>query len=146
MVSTTSNVWWVSKGRGMGHVGSVGCLFLCSIVEYKCLRLIGWEWEPRGCPALSVKCMAWGFRCYYLMLDVQLLGCNLCNAFYCCFSYHSWLELHYVDKRHKMATPKKWAQEEGIPVWEAECHLDSELFLDEYPRWRADGPQHPFIL
>ena len=45
-----------------------------------------------------------------------------------------------------MAATKKWAQEEGIPVQEAECHLDSKLFLDEYPRWRADGPQCPCIL
>ena len=45
-----------------------------------------------------------------------------------------------------MATAKKWAQEEGIPVWEAECHLDSELFLDECPRWKSDGPQCPCIL
>ena len=45
-----------------------------------------------------------------------------------------------------MAATKKWAQKEGIPVWEAESHLDSKLFLDEYPRWRADGPQCPCIL
>ena len=45
-----------------------------------------------------------------------------------------------------MAAAKKWAQEEGISVWEADCHLDSELFLDEYPRWRPDSPQHPYIL
>ena len=45
-----------------------------------------------------------------------------------------------------MAAAKKWAQEEGISVWEVDCQLDSELFLNEYPRWRADGPQHPCIL
>ena len=44
-----------------------------------------------------------------------------------------------------MAAAKKWAQE-GISIWEVECHLDSELFLNEYPRWTADGPQHPWIL
>ena len=60
------------------------------------------------------------------MLDVQLLGCNLCNVFCCCFSYHALLELHYADKWHKMAATKKQAQEEGIPVWEAEHHLDSQ--------------------
>ena len=41
---------------------------------------------------------------------------------------------------------KKWAQEEGILVWEEECHLDVDLFLDEYPWWEASGPQCPFIL
>ena len=45
-----------------------------------------------------------------------------------------------------MAAAKKRAQEEGISVWEAECHLDSKFFLDEYPRWRADSPQCPGIL
>ena len=80
------------------------------------------------------------------MLDVQLLGCNLCNTLCCCFSYHTLLELHYVDKWHRMAATKKRAQEEGIPVQEAECCLDSKLFLDEYPRWSADGPQHSGIL
>ena len=68
------------------------------------------------------------------------------NVFHCCFSYHALLELHYTDKWHKMVTVKKWAQEEGISLWEAECCLDSDLFLDEYPQWRADGPQHPYIL
>ena len=68
------------------------------------------------------------------------LGCNLCNAFCCCFSYHALLEMHYINKWHKMAATKKWAQEEAISVQEAECLLDSKLFLDEYPRWKADGP------
>ena len=45
-----------------------------------------------------------------------------------------------------MAAAKKWAQEEGISMREAEQYLDSENFLDEYPRWRADGPQRPCIL
>ena len=45
-----------------------------------------------------------------------------------------------------MAAAQKLAQEEGIPVEEAECHLDSKLFLDEYPRWKADSPQCPCIL
>ena len=45
-----------------------------------------------------------------------------------------------------MAATKRQAQEEGISVWEVDHSLDSELFLDEYPRWRADGPQCPYIL
>ena len=45
-----------------------------------------------------------------------------------------------------MASAKKQAQKEGISVQEVECHLDSKLFLDEYPRWRADSPQCPCIL
>ena len=56
------------------------------------------------------------------------------------------LDLHYIDKWNKTAAAKKQAQEEGIPVQKEECHLDSKLCLDEYPRWRADGPQCPCIL
>ena len=47
---------------------------------------------------------------------------------------------------HKLVTAKRRAQEEGISVQEAEHHLDSDLFLDEYPWWRTDGPQCPCIL
>ena len=59
---------------------------------------------------------------------------------------HALLELNHVNKWHRMAATKKWAQEEGISMWEAGQCLDSELFLNEYPRWRADGPQCPCIL
>ena len=45
-----------------------------------------------------------------------------------------------------MVATKKQAQEEGISVLEADSCLHSELFLNEYPRWRADGPQCPYIL
>ena len=31
-------------------------------------------------------------------------------------------------------------------MWEAEHHLDMDLFLDKYPQWEAGGPQCPFIL
>ena len=62
---------------------------------------------------------------------------------FCCLSYHGLLELHYTDKWHKSVAAKELAQEVGIPVWEAECCLDTDLFLDEYPQWGADSPQHP---
>ena len=47
---------------------------------------------------------------------------------------------------HKSVAAKELAWEEGIPVWELEQCLDAYLFLDEYPWWRADSPQCPFIL
>ena len=82
----------------------------------------------------------------YLVLDVKLLSCSVCNAFCCWFSYHTLLELHYEDKWHKTIAAKKQAQDEEISVWEAEYHLDTDLFSDEYPQWEAGGPQCPFIL
>ena len=70
----------------------------------------------------------------------------MCNAFCCCFSYHTLLELHYEDKWHKSIAAKKQAKDEGILVREAEHHLDTGFFLDEYLQWEASGPQCPFIL
>ena len=70
----------------------------------------------------------------------------MCHVFHCCFSYHALLELHYSDKWNKSAAAKKWAQAEGIPVWEAEQCLVADLFLDEYPQWEASSPQCPVIL
>ena len=72
--------------------------------------------------------------------------CSVCNAFHCCFSYHTLLELHYEEKWHKSIAAKKWAQEVGISVWGVEHCLDADLFLDMYPQWEASGPQCPFIL
>ena len=33
----------------------------------------------------------------------------------------------------------------GVSIREAECQLDADLFLDEYPRWDIEGPYHPVI-
>ena len=72
--------------------------------------------------------------------------CHKYLVLHCCFSYHSLLELHYTDKWNKLAAAKKWAQAEGISEWEVEQCLDMDLFLDKYPRWKADGLQCPVIL
>ena len=56
------------------------------------------------------------------------------------------MELQYSNKWHKCLTAKGLAQSEGLSVREAECYLDANLFLDEYPQWKAGGPHHPFIL
>ena len=37
-------------------------------------------------------------------------------------------------------------REAGLSIQEAECHLDTELFLNVYPRWDIGEPHHPFIL
>ena len=56
------------------------------------------------------------------------------------------LRATFGDKWHKSLTAKELAREGGLSVWEAECHLDAKLFLDEYPKWNARGLHHPFIL
>ena len=60
--------------------------------------------------------------------------------------FHALLEVHYEDKWHKLIVAKKQAQDEGISVWDVECHLDADLFLDKYPWWEVSGPQCPFML
>ena len=71
--------------------------------------------------------------------------CNISNTLCCYSSYHALLELHHANKWNKNAAAKRQAQREGISVWEAEWYLDADLFLDEYPRWEASGPQHPYL-
>ena len=41
---------------------------------------------------------------------------------------------------------KEQAMEMGISVREAECRIDMELFLDEYPRWELEAPHQSVIL
>ena len=61
-------------------------------------------------------------------------------------SYHVLLELQYQDKWHKSLAVKEQAKKEGLSICEVECHLDAELFLDEYPQWDVRGLHHMFIL
>ena len=53
---------------------------------------------------------------------------------------------HYGDKRGKTLTTKEWANAEGLSIWEMECHMDVDMFLDEYPHWKGEGLHHPLIL
>ena len=73
-----------------------------------------------------------------------LLWMVLC--FYCLFSYSSLLELWYGGRIWKSQTTREWARETGILVWEAEWRIDTELFLDKYPRWELGAPHWSVIL
>ena len=42
--------------------------------------------------------------------------------------------------------PKKHVTKEGLSVWETECHMDVELFLEGQARWEMDSPHHLVIL
>ena len=66
--------------------------------------------------------------------------------FYCLFCYASLLKLQYGGRIHKSQITKEWAREMGISVREAECRIDRELFLDEYPRWELGAPHWLVIL
>ena len=68
-------------------------------------------------------------------------------SYFCClFSYHSLLELHSGDRMHKSQTTMEQAIEVGLSFREAEWRLDTELFLDEYPRWELGAPHWSVIL
>ena len=41
---------------------------------------------------------------------------------------------------------QEWAEERGIPFRESEWMVDSELFLDEYPRWGLGTPHWLVVL
>ena len=66
--------------------------------------------------------------------------------FYCLFSYASLLDLQYRGRIRKSQITKKQARETGISMREAECRIDVELLLDEYPRWELGAPHQSVIL
>ena len=66
--------------------------------------------------------------------------------FYCLFSYHSLLELHYGDKLHKSKSTREQARKGGLSIMEAEQRLNAKLFLDKYPRWEIEGLHQSVIL
>ena len=45
----------------------------------------------------------------------------------------------------KTSAAKRLGAEKGILVREAERRLDTNLFLDEIPRWEPGGPHCPFL-
>ena len=66
--------------------------------------------------------------------------------FCCLFSYPSLLELHYGGRLRKSQTTREQAREMGLLVTEAEWRIDTELFLNEYPRWELGAPHQSIIL
>ena len=76
--------------------------------------------------------------CCCLMVIVLFLWMVLC--FNCLFSYPSLLELHYGGRIRKSQTTREQARETGLLVREAEQRVDTELFLNKYPRWELGAP------
>ena len=48
--------------------------------------------------------------------------------------------LEYGDRMEKSQVDCCWVEEEGLSFREAERVIESELFLDEYPRWGLGTP------
>ena len=47
---------------------------------------------------------------------------------------------------NKSQTTREQAIEVGLSFREAEWRLDTQLFLNEYPRWELGAPHHPVVL
>ena len=59
---------------------------------------------------------------------------------YLCYIYLSSYSLQYGRQMEKAWVAHKHAEESGMSYRESERVVDSELFLDEYPRWGLGTP------
>ena len=60
-------------------------------------------------------------------------------------SYSTLLTLHYGGQIERGRVAQERAEEEGISFRESEWMVDSELFLDEYPKWGL-GTSHQLVV
>ena len=61
-------------------------------------------------------------------------------------SYMTLLILKYGGRMEITQEACLRAEQEGISFREAQCIVESDLFLDEYPRWDLGTPHQPVIL
>ena len=73
-----------------------------------------------------------------------LLRVNLLLLF--SFSYPALLALIYGDRMEKTQEAHHMAKQTGLSYREAERVVESDLFLDEYPRWDLGSPHQSVIL
>ena len=67
-------------------------------------------------------------------------------CYYYLLSYLALLTLHYGGQMERAQVAWDHAEEEGILYQESERMVDSELFLDEYPRWGLGTPHQLVML
>ena len=72
-------------------------------------------------------------------MTIVLYSCMVLHFCYL-FSYPSFLELHYGGRLRKSQTTREQDREAGLLIREAECRIDTELFLNEYPQWEWGHP------
>ena len=66
--------------------------------------------------------------------------------YYYLSSYLTLLTLHYGGCMERAWVAWEQAEEKGISYRESEQMVDSELFLDEYPRWGLGTPHQSVVL
>ena len=62
------------------------------------------------------------------------------------FSYMALLMLNYGGRMEKTREACSVAEHEGLSYREAKRVVESNLFLDEYPRWNLGSPHRSVIL
>ena len=62
------------------------------------------------------------------------------------FSYPALLVLIYGDRMEKTQEARHMAEQMGLSYREAKQVVESDLFLDEYPRWDLGSPHWSVIL
>ena len=72
------------------------------------------------------------------------LRVNLLLLFF--FSYTALLMLVYGDRMEKTREACRMAEQAGLSYREAKWVVESDLFLDEYPRWDLGSPHRSVIL
>ena len=68
-------------------------------------------------------------------LIFHLYFCHSCSLFCSFCSYTTLLILRYGSRMEKTQEAHHRAEQEGISFWEVQQMVESDLFLDEYPRW-----------
>ena len=141
--------WWramLSSQTNFHQLSSMDDLVASSLPRALLASSQRWPTSVVGVPALGPGVSAVGeeaagisFREASPISEIVWCFCSL-------FSYHSLLELHYENKRNKTLTAKEWVGTEGLSFQETECHMDIDMFLDEYLHWEAEGLPHPLIL
>ena len=81
-----------------------------------------------------------------LLTNIPPLFCHDCSLFSSFCSYTTLLILRYSNRIGKTHEAYHRAEQEGISYHEAEQMIESDLFLDEYPRWDLGTPHWLVIL
>ena len=51
-----------------------------------------------------------------------------------------------METKGKTLATKEWERAEDLSIREMECHMDMDMFLDGYVRWKEGSPHQPIIL
>ena len=79
-------------------------------------------------------------------LTVKLISLRVNLLLLFSFSYPALLVLNYGDRMEKTQEACRMVEQAGLSYREAKRVMESDLFLDEYPRWDLGSPHWSVIL